>query len=57
VVHLNPGDKLVLYTDGVTDQTNEAGQYFGEEYLRNIIRLNRNELPEDLAGPIVTEFR
>jgi phosphoserine phosphatase RsbU/P len=53
VVHLNPGDKLVLYTDGVTDQTNEAGQYFGEEYLRNIIRLNRNELPEDLAGQLL----
>lgn len=53
VVQLNPGDKLFLYTDGVTDQTNEAGQHFGEEYLRNIVRLNRNELPEDLAGRLL----
>jgi len=53
VVHLNPGDKLFLYTDGVTEQTNEEGQYFGEEQLRNIVRRNSNELPESLAGRLL----
>ncbi len=53
VVHLQPGDKLVLYTDGVTEQTNEEGLYFGEEQLRNIVKHNSNELPEVLAGRLL----
>ncbi len=56
VVQLNSGDKLFLCTDGITDQTNDAGQYFGEAYLRNIVRLNRNELPEDLAGRVLQKL-
>lgn len=48
-IHLVKGDKLVLYTDGVTDQTNESGEHFGEEHFRNIVKLNRHEKPEILA--------
>jgi sigma-B regulation protein RsbU (phosphoserine phosphatase) len=30
---LKPGDRVVLYTDGVTDAMNPAGEPFGEERL------------------------
>jgi len=33
VVHLEPGDFVVLYTDGVTDAENPAGKPFGMERL------------------------
>jgi sigma-B regulation protein RsbU (phosphoserine phosphatase) len=33
-VQLAPGDKLVLYSDGVTECRNRAGQAFGESRLR-----------------------
>jgi phosphoserine phosphatase RsbU/P len=32
-IALHPGDTLVLYTDGVTDERNADGQEFGEEGL------------------------
>jgi sigma-B regulation protein RsbU (phosphoserine phosphatase) len=53
VVQMRPGDKLVLYTDGITDLTNEEGTRFGEELLRNIIRVHRNEMPEELAEKLL----
>lgn len=55
-IHLSPGDKLVLFTDGVTDQTNEASEHFGEEHFRNIVKLHRNEKPELLAGRLMNHI-
>ena len=35
-VTLNPGDTLVLYTDGVTEAMNASGEQFGIQRLQNI---------------------
>jgi sigma-B regulation protein RsbU (phosphoserine phosphatase) len=45
---LAPGDVLLLYTDGVTDGTNEAGEPFGRERLDGALRLSPLR-----AGPLV----
>ena len=37
-LHLNSGDVLVVYSDGLTDAQNQQGEMFGEERLLNIIR-------------------
>ena len=34
---IEPGDFLILYTDGVTEARNEAGELFGEERLYEVI--------------------
>jgi len=39
-ISFHPGDVLVLYTDGVTEAKNSDGVFFGEERLRNVIRMN-----------------
>lgn len=38
VTRMLPGDLLVMYTDGVTDAQNAAGDYYGEQRLLNVIR-------------------
>lgn len=43
-VHLEPGDRLVLYTDGITEAANGLGEFFGEEGLLSTL----TSLPEDL---------
>ena len=34
---LDPGDKLVVYTDGVTEAQNLAGEFFGKRRLKDIV--------------------
>jgi sigma-B regulation protein RsbU (phosphoserine phosphatase) len=37
-LHLDRGDILVVYSDGLTDAENPAGEMFGEQRLLEIIR-------------------
>jgi sigma-B regulation protein RsbU (phosphoserine phosphatase) len=39
-VSVKPGDLLVLYTDGVTETTDMAGEEFGDERLSSVVELN-----------------
>ncbi len=43
-LNLDIGDKLFLYTDGITEATNEDNQQFGIERLVNIIKKEGNIL-------------
>lgn len=38
VLHLQPGDRLILYTDGVTEAQNGAGDFFGKTRLREAVQ-------------------
>ena len=38
-LYLEPGDSLVLYTDGVTEAKNERGDFFAQESLQPVQRL------------------
>src|SRR5262249_14148422 len=54
---LRAGDLLVLYTDGVTESFNAAGDEFGEERLLDGLRGRRNLPVESLIDSIVDEVR
>jgi sigma-B regulation protein RsbU (phosphoserine phosphatase) len=41
--NLEPGDKLVLYTDGILDHMNPKGERFGKQRLYDAIKMYRNE--------------
>jgi phosphoserine phosphatase RsbU/P len=51
------GDTLALYTDGVTEQFNGAGEEFGEERLVEALRRRRRLSSQALIEAIVAELR
>ena len=51
VVHMAPGDALLLYTDGVTDAQNGQQEFFGDERLLDVLRHNLGPLADQDLSP------
>jgi len=54
---LDPDDLLALYTDGVTEAFDDAGEEFGEERLVDALRRHGDRTPESLLTFLVDEVR
>ncbi|HXZ79279.1 MAG TPA: SpoIIE family protein phosphatase [Terriglobales bacterium] len=54
---LRPGDVLALYTDGITESFNDAGEEFGEQRLIESLRRNRELPSQPLLTAVVDEVR
>jgi sigma-B regulation protein RsbU (phosphoserine phosphatase) len=52
---LEPGDFLVLYTDGVTEAMNKSFEEYGETRFRNAMASFRHEGARDFLGGIVSD--
>jgi sigma-B regulation protein RsbU (phosphoserine phosphatase) len=52
-VQLNPGDTLVLYTDGVTEAANTSGEQLGLDRLAQIIKDNAKLTAEQIIQRIL----
>ncbi len=53
---LEYGDLLVLFTDGITEQVNPAGEEFGQARLQAIILENRDLTAQAIADKVNTEL-
>jgi serine phosphatase RsbU (regulator of sigma subunit) len=51
------GDVLALYTDGVTEAFNDAGDEFGEERLIDVLGQNREQCSDAIIAAIVDQVR
>lgn len=58
-VHLDPGDVLLLYTDGIPDAQNNEGQFFDDEALIETAQANLGKSAHEIQAAIlekVTNF-
>lgn len=56
-LRLDPGDTLIVFTDGVSEATSETGEEFGEERLIAVAFAHRHENAATLLKSIVGEVR
>lgn len=55
-VKVKPGDKIILYTDGVVDSRNKDGDMFGLDNLKKTIRNNKSSNSFRLTHMVVEEL-
>jgi sigma-B regulation protein RsbU (phosphoserine phosphatase) len=56
-VALEPGDLLVIFSDGVTEALNGAGEEFGEDRLLACLDANRQCRPAELLDRLLSAVR
>jgi sigma-B regulation protein RsbU (phosphoserine phosphatase) len=53
-ISLEPGDRLVLFTDGVSEAANAGGEQFGEDRLEGLIVEHRRKTAGELESTVST---
>lgn len=48
------GDRLALFTDGITEAENASGNEYGESGIESILRMSLNETASALANRVIT---
>jgi sigma-B regulation protein RsbU (phosphoserine phosphatase) len=56
-VSLAPSDRFLLYTDGVTETENAAGEAFGDRQLERVVRDNRLQPAPELSRRVLSEVQ
>jgi sigma-B regulation protein RsbU (phosphoserine phosphatase) len=54
---IQPGDRFLLYTDGVSEPENGSGESFGAHKLEQVVCNNRLRAPSQLLDQLLTEIR
>ena len=57
VVQINPGDILVLYTDGITEAENVQGEFLGEDRLLEWVKMNLGRPVSEIQDAILGDVQ
>ena len=55
-IQLDPGDILLLYTDGIIESQNRDGDFYGIERLSETLRHRRDAPPEGIIGALFEDL-
>ncbi|HEY1938516.1 MAG TPA: PP2C family protein-serine/threonine phosphatase [Candidatus Angelobacter sp.] len=53
---LEPGDRFLLYTDGITEAPSPVGEEFGMERLKNFLAQNAGRSEQEFCDAMVREI-
>jgi phosphoserine phosphatase RsbU/P len=53
---VHPGDRFLLYTDGVIEPENASGDFFGDRKLEQVVRNNQSRPPSELSDQLLSEI-
>jgi sigma-B regulation protein RsbU (phosphoserine phosphatase) len=56
-VAIDPGDILILYTDGIPDAQDEDGDFFNDEAMIEISRKNSEKFAHEIQSAIIEEVQ
>ena len=56
-VPLEPSDRLLLYTDGVTETENAVGEAFGDQQLERVVGNHRLQSASELSRQVLSELQ
>ena len=56
-IELPPGTVLAIFTDGVTEAVNRAGEEYGEKRLLETLQRSGSHTPEDIWESVMSEVR
>lgn len=56
-VAIEPGDILVLYTDGIPDARDQDGDFFNDEAIIEIVRENSDRAAHEIQSSIINEVQ
>ena len=56
-MQLHPHDVVVLYTDGITEAENLAGEQYGIDRLCEVVRVNRQHSAQRIKQAVVDDVR
>lgn len=54
-VRIEPGDRLALFTDGITEAANASGDEYGESRIESILRMSLDKTASALANRVITD--
>jgi sigma-B regulation protein RsbU (phosphoserine phosphatase) len=56
-MQITPGDRFLLYTDGVIEPEDARGNSFGDRRLAQVVRNSQRRPPSELADQLLSEIR
>lgn len=57
IINIEPGDSILLYTDGVPEATNSADEEYGYEIFKDLLDKNKSLAPEALTKILMDSIK